>query len=67
MFGLEIQYRNVWGVLHQITVEVVSVGEVLLAELSEPCGYFVLILDDAHLAVVSEVHHKENIYATELT
>ncbi len=58
VFNLEVQYGNVRAVLHQITVEVVSVGEALLAELSEPCGSFVLILDDTHLAVVSEVHHK---------
>ena len=35
VFNLEIQYGSAWAVLHQITVEVVSVGEVLLAELSE--------------------------------
>ena len=50
MFNLEVQYGNVRAVLHQITVEVVSVGEVLLTELSEPCSSLVLILDDAHLA-----------------
>ena len=50
VFNLEIQYGSAWAVLHQITVEVVSVGEVLLAELSEPCSSLVLILDDAHLA-----------------
>lgn len=33
MFNLEVQYGNVRAVLHEITVEVVSVGEVLLAEL----------------------------------
>ena len=50
VFDLEVQYGNVRAVLHEITVEVVSVWEVLLAELSEPCGSLVLILDDAQLA-----------------
>ena len=50
MFDLEVQYGNVRAVLHEITVEVVSIGEVLLTELSEPCISFIIILDDTHLA-----------------
>ena len=59
VFNLEVQYGNVRAVLHQITVEVISVGEVLLAELSEPCGSLVLILDDAHLAEADDALDME--------
>jgi hypothetical protein len=59
VFDLEVQYGNVRAVLHQITIEVVSVWEVLLAELSEPCGSLVLILDDAQLAEADDALDME--------
>ena len=59
MFNPEIEDHHARPVLHEVCIEVVSFGKVLLTELSKPCSSFVLIFDDAHLAEADDAPDME--------